>query len=135
MVSLARNIGYVPRSKTAARASILFQVQTNSSSPTLTLQPGLVCTCAQDDTSFVFSISEKVTTVVNNGIAQFGTTGEPLNVLEGTFLTSQFVVDGSLEQRFILENGSIDSSSIIVYFALSLLFRSFSIRDFRIKSI
>ena len=57
VVSLARNIGYVPRSKTAARASILFQVQTNSSSPTLTLQPGLVCTGAQDDTSFVFSIS------------------------------------------------------------------------------
>ena len=115
VVSLARNIGYVPRSKTAARASIIFQVQTGSSSPTLTLQPGLVCTGAQDDTSFVFSISEQVTTVVNNGIAQFGTTEEPLKVLEGTFLTSQFIVDGSLEQRFILENGSIDSSSIVVY--------------------
>ena len=115
VVSLARNIGYVPRSKTAARASIIFQVQTGSSSPTLTLQPGLVCTGAQDDTSFVFSISEQVTTVVNNGIAQFGTTEDPLKVLEGTFLTSQFVVDGSLEQRFILENGSIDSSSIVVY--------------------
>ena len=115
VVSLARNIGYVPRSKTAARASILFQIQTGSSSPTLTLQPGLVCTGAQDDTSFVFSISESITTVVNNGIAQFGTTEEPLSVLEGTFLTSQFVVDGSLEQRFILENGSIDSSSIVVY--------------------
>ena len=115
VVSLARNIGYVPRSKTAARASVIFQVQTGSSSPTLTLQPGLVCTGAQDDTSFVFSISEQVTTVVNNGIAQFGTTEDPLKVLEGTFLTSQFIVDGSLEQRFILENGSIDSSSIVVY--------------------
>ena len=115
VVSLARNIGYVPRSKTAARASIIFQVQTGSSSPTLTLQPGLVCTGAQDDTFFVFSVSEQVTTVVNNGIAQFGTTEDPLKVLEGTFLTSQFIVDGSLEQRFILENGSIDSSSIVVY--------------------
>ena len=115
VVSLARNIGYVPRSKTAARASIIFQVQTGSSSPTLTLQPGLVCTGAQDDTSFVFSISEQVTTVVNYGIAQFGTTEDPLKVLEGTFLTSQFIVDGSLEQRFILDNGSIDSSSIVVY--------------------
>ena len=115
VVSLARNIGYVPRSKTAARASIIFQVQTGSSSPTLTLQPGLVCTGAQDDTSFVFSISEQVTTVVYNGIAQFRTTEDPVKVLEGTFLTSQFIVDGSLEQRFILENGSIDSSSIVVY--------------------
>ena len=115
VVSLARNIGYVPRSKTAARASILFQVQTNSSSPTLTLQPGLVCTGAEDDTTFVFSISESITTVVNNGIAQFGTSESPVDVLEGTFLTNQFIVDGSLEQRFILDNGSIDSSSIVVY--------------------
>ena len=115
VVSLARNIGYVPRSKTAARASILFQVQTNSSSSTLTLQPGLVCTGAEDDTTFVFSISESITTVVNNGIAQFGTSESPVDVLEGTFLTNQFIVDGSLEQRFILDNGSIDSSSIVVY--------------------
>ena len=115
VVSLARNIGYVPRSKTAARASILFQVQTNSSSSTLTLQPGLVCTGAEDDTTFVFSISESITTVVNNGIAQFGTSESPVDVLEGTFLTNQFIVDGSLEQRFILDNGSNDSSSIVVY--------------------
>ena len=115
VVSLARNIGYVPRSKTAARASVIFQVQTNSSTPTLTLQPGLVCTGAEDDTTFVFSISESITTVVNNGIAQFGTSESPVDVLEGTFLTNQFIVDGSLEQRFILDNGSIDSSSIVVY--------------------
>ena len=115
VVSLARNIGYVPRSKTAARASILFQVQTNSSTPTLTLQPGLVCTGVDDDTNFVFSISESITSVVNNGIAQFGTSDSPINVLEGTFLTNQFIVDGSLNQRFILDNGSIDSSSIVVY--------------------
>ena len=102
VVSLARNIGYVPRSKTAARASVKFQVATNTNSPTMTLQPGLVCVGTQDDTDFVFSISESITTTVNNGLAQFGTTQQPINVLEGTFLTSQFTVDGSLEQRFIL---------------------------------
>ena len=35
--------------------------------------------------------------------------------MEGTFLTSQFVVDGSLEQRFILDNSKIDTSSIVAY--------------------
>ena len=35
--------------------------------------------------------------------------------MEGTFLTSQFVVDGSLEQRFILDNSNIDTSSIVAY--------------------
>ena len=115
VVSLARNIGYVPRSKTAARASIKFQVATTSSSPTLTLQPGLVCVGTEDDTDFVFSISESITTTIDNGLAQFGTVETPIKVLEGTYLTSQFVVDGSLEQRFILSNSSIDTSSIVVY--------------------
>ena len=115
VVSLARNIGYVPRSKTAARASVKFQVSTTTSSPTLTLQPGLVCVGTQDDTDFVFSISESITTTVNNGLAQFGTTQQPINILEGQYLTSQFTVDGSLEQRFILDNSNIDTSSIVVY--------------------
>ena len=115
VVSLARNIGYVPRSKTAARASVKFQVSTTTSSPTLTLQPGLVCVGTQDDTDFVFSISESITTTVNNGLAQFGTTQQPINILEGQYLTSQFTVDGSLEQRFILDNSDIDTSSIVVY--------------------
>ena len=115
VVSLARNIGYVPRSKTAARASVKFQVATTTSSPTLTLQPGLVCVGTQDDTDFVFSISESITTTVNNGLAQFGTTQQPINILEGQYLTSQFTVDGSLEQRFILDNSNIDTSSIVVY--------------------
>ena len=115
VVSLARNIGYVPRSKTAARASIKFQVATTTSSPTLTLQPGVVCIGTEDNTDFVFSVSESITTTVNNGLAQFGTTEEPIRVLEGTFLTSRFVVDGSLTQRFILDNANIDTSSIVVY--------------------
>ena len=36
VVSLARNIGYVPRSRTAAKASVSFNVQTTTTSPTLT---------------------------------------------------------------------------------------------------
>ena len=115
VVSLARNIGYVPRSKTAARASIKFQVATTTSSPTLTLQPGVVCIGTEDNTDFVFSVSESITTTVNNGLAQFGTTEEPIRVLEGTFLTSRFIVDGSFTQRFILDNANIDTSSIVVY--------------------
>ena len=74
-----------------------------------------MCVGTQDDTDFVFSISESITTTVNNGLAQFGTTQQPINILEGQYLTSQFTVDGSLEQRFILDNSNIDTSSIVVY--------------------
>ena len=119
VVSLARNIGYVPRSKSAARAAISFNVTANTTSPTMTLEPGLVCVGRQNDSDVVFSISESITanTTVTSGIgtASFGSATDPIHIMEGTFLTSQFVVDGSLEQRFILDNSNIDSSSIVAY--------------------
>ena len=119
VVSLARNIGYVPRSKTAARAAITFNVTANTTSPTMTLEPGLVCVGRQNDSDVVFSISEELiaSTTVTSGIAtaSFGSVSEPIDILEGTFLTSQFVVDGSLDQRFILDNANIDTSSIVAY--------------------
>ena len=119
VVSLARNIGYVPRSKSAARASISFNVTANSTSSSITLQPGLVCVGRSNDSDIVFSISESIVaaTTVNSGIAtaSFGSATSPIEVLEGTFLTSQFIVDGSLEQRFVLDNANIDSSSIVAY--------------------
>ena len=119
VVSLARNIGYVPRSKTAARAAITFNITANTTSPTMTLEPGLVCVGRQNDSDVVFSISESITsnTTVTSGIgtASFGSATDPIHVMEGTFLTSQFVVDGSLEQRFILDNSNIDTSSIVAY--------------------
>ena len=119
VVSLARNIGYVPRSKSAARASISFNVTANSTSSSITLQPGLVCVGRSNDSDIVFSISEEIvsSTVVTGGVAtaSFGSAASPIDVLEGTFLTSQFIVDGSLEQRFILDNSNIDTSSIVAY--------------------
>ena len=66
VVSLARNIGYVPRSRTAATADIIFEVVTKTSTPTMTLKAGLVCTGNFDDTSYVFSIPEDITTTTTN---------------------------------------------------------------------
>jgi hypothetical protein len=115
VVSLARNIGYVPRSRSAARASITFDVPTNTTSPFITLQAGLVCVGVSDDTSYRFSISEDITTTVKDGIARFGSSSSPILVYQGTYLTKQWVVDGSQDQRFILENSGVDTSRIVVY--------------------
>jgi hypothetical protein len=111
VVSLARNIGYVPRSRTASKAVVSFQVSTSSTTPTLTLQAGLVCTGSAEGTSYTFSVSENISSSVVNGTATFSN----LTISEGTFLRKQFVVDGSLDQKFILDNSFIDSSTIVVY--------------------
>ncbi len=111
VVSLARNIGYVPRSRTASGAVVSFTAQPTSSTATLTLQAGLVCTGSASGSSYVFSIPDNVTASVKNGIASF----DSLTVKQGTFLKKQFTVDGSLDQRFILDNSYIDTSTIRVY--------------------
>jgi hypothetical protein len=114
VVSLARAIGYVPRSKSASRATVSIAVSTKSTSPTLTLKAGLVCVGSSKDTSYIFSIPEDITTVINSETAIFGTEESPIEIYQGTYLTKEFVVDGSIDQRFILDNSFIDSSTIMV---------------------
>ena len=111
VVSLARNIGYVPRSRTAAKAIVSFNVSTTANTPTLTLQAGLACVGSVDNSSYTFSIPDNISANVVSGIASFNN----IEIYQGTFLTKQFVVDGSLDQRFILNNSFIDTSTISVY--------------------
>ena len=119
VVSLARNIGYVPRSRTAATAGITFEVTSATPTPTMTLKAGLVCVGNYDDTSYVFSIPEDITTTtISSGTgskATFGTTDAPIKIYEGSFLTKRFRYDGSLDQKFILNNSFIDTSTIVVF--------------------
>ena len=115
VVSLARNIGYVPRSRSASKAQVIITVPTTSTSATATLQAGLVCVGSKDDTSYVFSLPENVTTTINGGYATFGTTTSPVEIYQGTFLRKQFTVNGSLDQRFVLDNSGIDTQTLVVY--------------------
>jgi len=116
IVSLARNIGYIPRSRTAARANISFFVDTTgfTTNPvTLTLKKGVVFTSTGSfgGDSYRFIIPSDITVPVSNGIAFF----ENVEIYEGTFLTSNFTVDANNpNQRFILDNANIDTSLINV---------------------
>jgi len=112
VVSLARNIGYVPKSRSAAKASVTFTTTVDgSTSPTLTLKKGLVCVGNANNTSYTFSILEDIQRSTNGETATF----EGIEIFEGTFLTKQFLVDSSLDQKFILNNSFIDTSTIKVY--------------------
>ena len=111
VVSLAGNIGYVPRSRVASTAQISFNVTTSTGTPTLTLKAGIVCVGSANDTTYTFAIPEDVTANVVDGIASFNN----LDVYQGIFLTKQFQYDGSLDQRFVLNNSFIDTSTLKVY--------------------
>ena len=116
VVALARNIGYVPRSRKAAMATINFFVDTTSITPTpstITLRKGVVAasTGTFAGQSFVFSILEDVTVPVFDGIAFF----DDLEIHEGVLLESNFTYSSTnLNQRFILPNSGIDTDLIRV---------------------
>lgn len=111
VVSLARNIGYVPRSRKCAKSVVSFNIETTSSTPTITLQPELVCVGTVDNSSYIFSIPEEITASVKNNVASFSN----ITIYQGRFLRNTFTVDLSLDQRFIIPNPYVDSSTINVY--------------------
>ena len=123
VVSLARNIGYVPRSKSAAKATISFDIDSNDTTEvsTVTLKAGLVCIGSSNDITYTFSVPDDITTAVtaqfDSGGSRTGYTAsfDSIEVFQGTLIRKSFTVDGSLDQRFILDNPSIDTSTIIVY--------------------
>tara|TARA_B100000287_G_scaffold23773_1_gene23236 strand:+ start:2891 stop:4813 length:1923 start_codon:yes stop_codon:yes gene_type:complete len=119
VVSLARNIGYVPRSRTAATANVTVTVGFGATDPgtsTVSLKAGLVCVGNASDTSFTFSTPNDISTAVSlNDAGNYQATFSNIDIKEGVFLEKKFVIDGSLDQRFILDNEGIDTSTIKVY--------------------
>jgi len=116
VVSLARNIGYTPRSRTSSTATINFFVNTEAVTPSpasLTLKKGPVARTQGSfgNQSFVFCILEDVTVPVYDGIADFN----EIPISQGTLLTNTFTYSRrNPDQRFILPNAGIDTNLITV---------------------
>ena len=116
IVSLARNIGYVPRSRKSARAVVSFSVDTSNITPTpatLTLHKGIVATSSGSfgNTSNNFCILDDISVPVFNNIANFN----DISIYEGTLLSSNFTYSTRVpNQKFILPNTGVDTSLISV---------------------
>lgn len=114
VVSLSRNIGYVPRSSRSSRAIVNFTVDTTGlNSRTVTLKAGVVALGSAQNGNYSFVIPEDKTVNTNeNGIASFTN----VEIYEGVLLNKSFVMDYSqLQQKFILPNANIDTTSIRVF--------------------
>ena len=116
VVALARNIGYVPRSRKAASSTVNFFIDTTNITPvpqSLVLKKGPVASTSNafGNQSYVFSVLEDVTVPVIDSIATF----DELKIVEGTLVTETFTYSSrNLNQRFILNNVGIDTDYISV---------------------
>ena len=134
VVSLARNIGYVPRSRKSSKANVSFAVDASGTTAVaLTLKAGAVLTSrstqSDKNKNYIFSIPNDVTVPVDSdGFARF-----TIEVYEGTFVTQTFTVDTSNpQQKFILPNSGIDTDTLSVIVKdteLSTVSRKFELFD------
>ena len=115
VVSLARNIGYVPRSRRASKANVSFFVNTSglSSQPeVITLNKGPMATSEIfGGNSYTFNVLDDITVIVNDKVANF----DNIAIVQGTYINTTFTVDSfDPNQRFILPNANIDTATIRV---------------------
>ena len=116
VVSLARNIGYLPRSKKASRAKINFFADISSVSPTpptVVLKKGAVVGTSKqfNGQSFVFGITEDKSVSVVDGIASF----DEIDVYEGQVVEKSFEYSTRNPfNKFILDNSGIDLDTLKV---------------------
>ena len=114
VVALARNIGYIPRSRKAATSAISFFVDASNVQPrpaSLTLRKGTVATSKGSfgGSSSTFCILDDITVPVIRGIASFNS----IPVYEGTFTTKSYTyIASNASQRFILPNAGVDTELI-----------------------
>jgi hypothetical protein len=119
VISLARNVGYVPRSKRAAIAtiSLLAEVPATNTSSTATLKAGIVATGSANDLAYTFSIPQDISVSVSeyDGVTPRFASFDNIEVYEGTYVKNNFVVDTSIkDQKFVLPNSDIDTSTLVV---------------------
>ena len=120
VVSIARNIGYLPRSRKSSRSNISFEVDLRGSGDTktsvvsVTLKAGAVALSGStfNNSSFTFCIMEDITIPVDStGFAVF----DNVDVYEGSFLNQTYDVQSRLpNQKYILPNTGVDTDSIRV---------------------
>jgi len=115
VVSLAKNIGYTPRPRRAAKALVSFAVDVGETTAvSVTLKKGIVATTAATfgGTNYTFSIPEDITVGVDDtGLALF----DSITVYEGVYIQQEFSVNSRTpNQKYILTNSGIDTNLIRV---------------------
>lgn len=115
VVSLARNIGYTPRSRKSSISNVSFVVDVlGTTSTTVTLKAGtsFVSSRAFGNESYIFSIPDDITVPVDStGSANFLN----IDIYEGTYIKNTYNVSSRTpNQKYIIPNSGCDTSLIRV---------------------
>jgi len=112
VISLAKHLGYRPRSSTAATARINVTINSPTGNPSsLTMTKGTVFRSRVNDANYQFVTTSDVTIIPTEGVYTFTN----IDVKEGTLLTLQYTKNSAdPAQRFLLNDRNIDVSTLKV---------------------
>jgi hypothetical protein len=110
VVSLAKQVGYTPKSATSSKATIDVVVN-NATGASLTMSRGTKFTTTVDGTSYSFVNNSNISISPIDGVYKFSN----LDIYEGTYLNYKYTASSSDEdQRFIIPNDNVDTTTLTV---------------------
>jgi hypothetical protein len=110
VVSLAKQVGYTPRSANSAKATIDVVVN-NASGASLTMSRGTQFTTTVDGTNYSFVNNAAVSISPQDGVYKFSN----LDIFEGTYLNYKYTANTTdTDQRFIIPNDNVDTTTLTV---------------------
>jgi len=110
VVSLAKQVGYTPKSATSSTAKIDVVVN-NASGASLTMSRGTKFTTTVDATSYSFVNNTDISISPIDGVFKFSN----LDIFEGTYLNYKYTANTSdTDQRFIIPNDFVDTATLTV---------------------
>ena len=110
VVSLAKQVGYTPRSAVSSTARIDVVVN-NASGASLTMTRGTQFTTTVDGTNYSFVNNADISISPVDGVYKFSN----LDIYEGTYLNYKYTANTSdTDQRFIIPNDNVDTTTLTV---------------------
>ena len=110
VVSLAKQVGYTPKSASSSKATIDVLVN-NGSGASITMSRGTKFTTTVDGTNYSFVNNADVSVSPIDGVYKFSN----LDIYEGTYLNYKYTANTSdTDQRFIIPNDFVDTTTLTV---------------------
>ena len=112
VVSLAKQLGYTPKSITAAKSNLSFNVNIPNNAPdSVILKKGSGFLTNLDETSYQFVATKDYRAEVANNVAVF----EDVELVEGTLLNTITTYNSAVKgQRFLIENSNVDINTLTI---------------------
>ena len=110
VVSLAKQVGYTPKSAVSSTARIDVVVN-NATGATVTMSRGTKFSTTVDGTNYSFVNNADVSISPVDGVYKFSN----LDIYEGTYLNYKYTANTSdTDQRFIIPNDNVDTTTLTV---------------------